>query len=159
MDAKNLEQYVHDHIPLTRVMGIEVREVTDDKVVIFAPLEPNINHMRNIFGGSASTVAILAAWSLVFTKMEAQGLSGHIVIHKNSMLYEKPISNGFTAVAQGIDPQSWAKLVNASGKRRMARITVTAILEFEGQQVGQLEGEFVVLPDNPKSNHEHAMMF
>jgi thioesterase domain-containing protein len=159
MDAKTLEQYVHDHIPLTRAMGVEILEATEDKVVIFAPLEPNINHMRNIFGGSASTVAILAAWCLLFTKMELQGLTGHIVIRKNSMLYEKPISDGFTAVAKDIDPKSWAKLVDAVAKRRMARITVTTILEFDGHQVGQLEGEFVVLPDDVKSNQEHAVMF
>jgi hypothetical protein len=30
----------------------------------------------------------------------------------------------------------------------MARIGVTTILEFEGHQVGQMAGEFVVLPDH-----------
>jgi thioesterase domain-containing protein len=90
MDAQTLEQYVHNHIPLIRTMGVKVREATDDKIVLFAPLEPNINHMHNIFGGSASTVAILAAWCLVYTKLELQGISGHVVIRKNTMLYENP---------------------------------------------------------------------
>ncbi len=148
MDVKYLEQYVHSHIPLTKAMGIEVREANDDKVVLFAPLEPNINHMHTIFGGSASTVAILAAWCLVFTKMELQGLSGHIVIHKNSMLYEKPISGGFNAIAQHLDEKAWSKLVNALARHRMARIKVHSVLEFDGKQVGHLEGEFVVLPTN-----------
>jgi thioesterase domain-containing protein len=152
MDAKNLEQYVHDHIPLTQIMGVKVREATEDKVVLFAPLEPNMNHMHNIFGGSASTVAILAAWCLVFTKLALQGVSGHVVIHKNSMLYEKPITGGFIAIAQNIDPKAWTKVVNALARHRMARIVVTTILEFEGHQVGHFVGEFVVLPDH-KPNH------
>jgi thioesterase domain-containing protein len=148
MDAQTLEQYVHNHIPLIRTMGVKVREATDDKIVLFAPLEPNINHMHNIFGGSASTVAILAAWCLVYTKLELQGISGHVVIRKNTMLYEKPISGGFTAIAQNIESEAWLKVVNALARHRMARIGVTTILEFEGQQVGQMAGEFVVLPDH-----------
>jgi thioesterase domain-containing protein len=154
MDAKNLEQYVHDHIPLTQIMGVKVREATEDKIVLFAPLEPNMNHMHNIFGGSASTVAILAAWCLVFTKLELQGLSGHVVIHKNSMLYEKPIAGGFIAVAQDIQPKAWTKVVNALARHRMARIVVTTVLEFEGHRVGQMEGEFVVLPDQEPNHAE-----
>ena len=145
MDIQYLEQYVHTNIPLTKAMGVEIREATNDKVTIFAPLEPNINHMKNIFGGSASTAAILAA-CLVFTKMKLQGLSGHIVIHKNTMTYEKPISAGFTATAQDIDELAWSKLANALVRKRMARLAVNVILECDGLQVGHLEGAFVVLP-------------
>ena len=152
MDAKNLEQYVHHHIPLTQIMGVKVREATDDKIVLFAPLEPNINHMHNIFGGSATTVAILAAWCLVFNKLALHGVAGHVVIHKNSMLYEKPIAGGFIALAQNIKPEAWEKVVNTLARHRMARIVVSSILEFEGEKVGQFEGEFVVLPDHGSNN-------
>ncbi|MBC7751204.1 MAG: YiiD C-terminal domain-containing protein [Candidatus Saccharibacteria bacterium] len=148
MDIQYLEQYVHTSIPLTKAMGVEVREASSDKVIVFVPLAPNINHMNNIFGGSASTAAILAAWCLVFTKMKLQGLSGHIVIHKNTMTYEKPISAGFTATAQDIDEHAWSKLVSALERNRMARLSVHAVLECGGQQVGHLEGAFVVLPAN-----------
>ena len=151
MDIQYLENFIHSNMPLTRVMAIEILEATEDKVVVFAPLAPNINHMNNIFGGSASVVAILAAWSLVFTKLTEQGLSGHIVIHKNSMIYEKPITGGFTAIAQNIEPKAWEKVVNTFSRHRMARIIVTSILEFDGEKVGHFEGEFVVLHDDKLS--------
>lgn len=148
MDIQFLEDFVHNNMPLTRIMAIEILEATEDKVVVFAPLAPNINHMNNIFGGSASVVAILSAWCLIFTKLTEQGLLGHIVIHKNSMIYEKPMTGGFTAVAQNIEPKAWEKVVNALSRHRMARIVVTSVLEFEGQKMGQFEGEFVVLHDD-----------
>lgn len=146
MDIKTLENYVHTEIPLSNAMAIEVREASDKKVVLYAPLEPNINHMDTIFGGSASAVAILSAWCLVYSRLEHYGLKGHIVIHKNTMHYDKPIAAGFTATAQGIDEQTWTKLMNALARNRMARLSANVILECEGQQVGHLEGAFVVLP-------------
>jgi thioesterase domain-containing protein len=148
MDIKQLEQYIHAEIPLSNAMAIEVREASNEKVVLYAPLEPNINHMDTIFGGSASAAALRSAWCLVHSKLEHAGLNGHIVIHKNTMHYDKPIKAGFTATAQGIDDDAWSKLAAALGRNRMARLSVNVILECEGQQVGHLEGAFVILPAN-----------
>ncbi|HEY4713068.1 MAG TPA: YiiD C-terminal domain-containing protein [Aquirhabdus sp.] len=146
MDIKRLENYLHSEIPLSNAMAIKVRVASDEQVVLYAPLEPNINHMDTIFGGSASAVAILSAWCLVYSRLEHYGLKGHIVIHKNTMHYDKPITAGFTATAQGIDQLAWSKLASALARKRMARLSVNAILECDGQQVGHLEGAFVVLP-------------
>lgn len=148
MDIKTLEQYVHTEIPLSQAMAIEVRVASDEKVVLYAPIEPNINHMDTIFGGSASAVAILSAWCLVYSRLDHFGLQGHIVIHKNTMHYDKPITAGFTATTQGIDALAWSKLATALARKRMARLSLHVILECEGQQVGHLEGAFVVLPVN-----------
>ncbi len=146
MDIKKLENYIRSEIPLSNAMAIEVRVASDEKVVLYAPLEPNINHMDTIFGGSASALAILSAWCLVYSRLEHHGLKGHIVIHKNTMHYDKPIAAGFTATAQGIDEQAWSKLANALARNRMARLSINSILECDGLQVGHLEGAFVVLP-------------
>jgi thioesterase domain-containing protein len=61
-----LEEYLHGHIPLSRAMQVSVRELTDELVVLGAPLAPNMNHRSTVFGGSASALAILAAWSLLY---------------------------------------------------------------------------------------------
>jgi len=148
MDLQYLEQYIHDHIPLSKAMAVEVHEASNQQVILFAPLAPNINHRDTMFGGSASALAILSAWCLLFTKLEHQALSGRIVIHKNSMLYEKPMFDGVTAIAPSPDETTWLKLVKALSRNRMARIPVNVVLECSGQKVGQFEGEFVILPAN-----------
>ena len=63
MGERELEHYLYEHIPLSLAMQISVIDVRDDGVTLRAPLAPNINHTNTIFGGSASAVAILAAWS------------------------------------------------------------------------------------------------
>lgn len=64
MKRCDLEQYLHEHIPLSRAMGVEVQEADWNGVTLRAPLAPNNNHRETVFGGSASAVAILAAWAL-----------------------------------------------------------------------------------------------
>lgn len=152
MNNKELEKYLHDHIPLSKAMEVRVRAASNENVILFAPLAPNINHRDTVFGGSASAVAILSAWCLLFVRLKIQAQSGRVIIHKNSMLYEKPISGGFTAIAQSPDEKAWLKLVDALKRNRMARITVTSTRDCDGQKVGQLEGEFVVLPISPDTS-------
>jgi thioesterase domain-containing protein len=146
MNARTLQAYLHERIPLSRAMAIEVREATPQGVTLYAPLAPNINHRDTVFGGSASAVAILAAWSVLYVRMQAEDLVGRIVIRRNTMSYERPIAAGFTASASAPGDDAWVTLVATLGRRRPARIRVNSVLESEDLQVGALEGEFVVLP-------------
>ncbi len=146
MNSGDLQRYLHDRIPLARAMAIEVRAATTDGVELYAPLEPNINHRDTVFGGSASAVAILAAWSALYVRMRAEGRAGRLVIRRNRMSYDRPITAGFTATATPPDDAAWARAVAALGKGRPARVPVVATLECLGERVGALEGEFVVMP-------------
>lgn len=75
-----LKRYLYTNIPLSEAMKVSVETATTDSVVLSAPLEPNINHKSTVFGGSASAVAILAAWSLVHLRLEREGHHSEIVI-------------------------------------------------------------------------------
>lgn len=146
MDPTQLASYLHDRIPLSRAMAVEVRSTSPQGVTLFAPLAPNINHRDTVFGGSASAVAILAAWSALYVRMRDGACEGRIVIHRNTMHYERPILDGFTATATVPDGAAWDRLVAAMQRRRPGRIRIAATLECGGEPVGDLEGEFVVLP-------------
>lgn len=65
MDRYELDHYLHEHIPLSQDMGVEVVVADWNSVTLRAPLAPNINHRETVFGGSASAVAIPAAWALI----------------------------------------------------------------------------------------------
>ena len=140
-----LQQYLHDHIPLSKAMQVSVLAASDDGVTLGAPLAPNINHRDTVFGGSSSAVAILAAWSLLHTRLASSGLSCRLVIQRNTMDYERPIEGDFTARSFVAQPDAWPQFMRMLGRKGRARITVNAVLEQAGQRVGQLEGEFVAL--------------
>ena len=121
-------------------------EASPDRVRLAAPLAPNINHRRTVFGGSAAALATLAAWSLVHVRLAAQGFGGRLVIRRSSMDFEQPIAGGFEAAAIAPDDERWRRFSAAVARRRPARIEMQATLRFEGTQAGAFTGEFVALP-------------
>ena len=145
MDALELQAYLHAHIPLSAAMQVAVRAVEPDGVTLAAPLAPNINHRETVFGGSASAVAILSAWSLLHTRMLAEGVHARLVIQSNAMDYDKPIFGAFTARSSLAEPDQWPRFMRMLARMRRARLRVNAVLESDGAVVGRLTGEFVAL--------------
>lgn len=143
MTEAELETYLHEHIPLSRAMAVRVISCADHKVILGAPLGPNINHRDTVFGGSASAVAILAAWSLLHLRLTAAGQPSRVVIQRNSMEYLAPIAGDFVAVATLGSDANWDRFLNMLTRMGIARITVGAELEYEGKVAGRLSGEFV----------------
>jgi thioesterase domain-containing protein len=156
MNAAELEHYLRTRIALAQAMAVEVRVATAAGVTLFAPLAPNINHRDTVFGGSASAVAILAAWSALHVRMLSEGLAGRIVIRSNSMSYELPITAGFTATAAPPEPEAWRKFASTLARGRMARARMIAILDCDGARVGALDAEFAVMPDTEPSAMRQA---
>ncbi len=143
--VQDLEQYLHDHIPISRAMEAAVVELSADHVTLAAPLAPNLNHRGTVFGGSASSLAILSAWALVHTRLRAEGLSCRLVIQRNSMAYLKPIDGTFTATSELAAPEAWPAFLRMLRRKGRARIAVASVLTFGGQPAGRFEGDFVAL--------------
>ena len=143
MDIAILQKYLHDHIPLSKAMEVEVVEATDNGVTLAAPLAPNINHRETVFGGSASAVAILSAWTLMYLRLKSEQLNVRIVIQKNTMTYERPITGRFTASAAISDTTAWRRFADTLKRKSRGRFTVRSILYRHAEKVGEFEGDFV----------------
>jgi|SRR5215217_8776661 len=141
MSEAQLETYLHDHIPLSRAMA--VRAIAPDSVTLGAPLAPNINHRDTVFGGSAASVATLAAWSLLHLRLTDAGLPSRVVIQSSTMDYLLPIAGDFTATAQLDSAADWVGFMKMLNRKGRARIAISAVLDFEGQSAGLFHGEFV----------------
>ncbi len=144
MSTLELQRYLHEHLPLTRAMGVTVISVHEDEVRLQAPLAPNINHHATVFGGSASALAILAGWSLLHTRLSAAALPARLVIQRNTMEYERPIAGTFSARAT-FEAGAWAAFETMLRRRGRARITVPAVLEHAATIAGRFSGQFVAL--------------
>lgn len=150
MNPLTLEHYLHEHIPLSKAMQVRVIEAAEESVVLNAPLAPNINHTESVFGGSASALAILAAWSIIHVRLKNAGIVSSIVIQSNVMNYKHPIYGTFKARSFIIDPKAWEMFMRMLLRRGRARISVSSVLEYEGRLVGDFEGRFVAIRVNKK---------
>lgn len=147
-----LELYIHQQIPITAAMGVGVIEATVDRVELSAPLAANINHRETVFGGSAAAIATLAAWTLVLVRMRAQQLGGRLVISRNSMEYQKPITDDFTAIATADDLNSWEKFVAGLERKGRGRVVAKSQLILNNVPVAAFEGQFVAMANLPTNS-------
>lgn len=145
MTPAQLTDYLRTNIPLTGAMEVSAVSVAPETVVLEAPLGPNINHRNTVFGGSASALGILAAWSLVHLRLAETNLQYRLVIHRNTTTYDAPIEGTFTATAAFAEGTNWPKFIETLQRRGKARIGAVAELSYEGKPTGRLEADFVAI--------------
>lgn len=145
MTPAELQQYLHDHIPLSKAMQVAVVSASPEAVVLRAPLAPNINHRETVFGGSASALAILSAWSLLHVRLRDSGIGCRLVIQRNSVEYLLPMDGEFTATSALARPEDWPRFLRMLERRGTARAAVVAELSCKGVTAGRFEGDFVAL--------------
>lgn len=147
MTASALEAYLHAHIPITRAMGVWAISAGADRVELAAPLEPNINVHGTAFGGSGATLALLAAWSVLHLRLEAEAIANRLVIQRSTTDYFLPVGGDFTAAAS-LDGHDTGPFLEMLRRRGRARLAVPADLMFEGKLAGRLTGDFVALSEH-----------
>lgn len=143
MQIQELEAYLYQHIPLTQAMQVSVLSIEPEQLILQAPLKPNMNPHHTVFGGSVATLATLAAWCLLYTRLELEGVTNHLVIRRSTLDYEQPIAGDFKAIASLEAPEQWAQAMHLFKQRGRAKWPVLCVLEYEGQITGRFRGEFV----------------
>lgn len=144
-DAAAIEAYLHRHIPISREMGVRVVSVDAAGVRLAAALEPNINHQSTAFGGSVSSLAILAAWTLAHVGLRERGLAARVVIQRSSVEYLAPIEGEMEAFCPAPGDEAWRKFVASVEKRGRGRLRLHAHVTSGGAAGAEFHGLYVAL--------------
>ena len=129
-------------------MQVAVVERTDERVVLSAPLAPNVNLHDTAFGGSIATLATLAAWTLVGTFLEDRKIEASIVVRRNSVDFLAPVRSAFIAQTEPVADEDWARFESILTRRGLARVKVQATVQCEGELCARFKGEFVAIGAN-----------
>ncbi len=140
-----VERYLHEHIPISAAMGVSVVSCDATCVKLAAPLAANINHRATVFGGSASAVAILAAWTYLHVALRGSGVATRLVIQRNTIDYLAPITADFEAECAAVGAVEFDRLVRTLRRHGKARITLAAQLTCAGTKVAAFSGEYVAV--------------
>ena len=149
MVLTEVEAHLHSNIPLSAAMGVQVKIATPERVLLFAPLAPNINHHRTVFGGSGVVLATLSAWTLLHMRLTHDHLDAQLVIQRSAMEYERPITGDFEAECRFADEPAWQKFRTLLGRRGRARMTLNAHLLHAANEMGSFVGDFLALAQKP----------
>jgi thioesterase domain-containing protein len=141
LKEKELKVYLHEQIPASKLLEVDVKSCSQSNIELTAPLEPNINHKNTVFGGSLSVLAILAGWSLVY--MRLNGIRNEIVIQESSMSYLKAANGSFCATSSYEGSVAWSKFNRSFTKRGRGRIQVESNVLCGGELVATFRGTYV----------------
>ena|SRR5882724_4485203 len=145
MSLADIEAYLHQHIPISAGMGVRVVACDPQGVTLQAPLAPNINHRATVFGGSASAVAILAAWTYLHFSLGAAELPSRLVIQRNTIDYLEPIAGDFEARCDALPVAALEEFLRTRRRHGKARVTLEAALVCGGVKVAAFSGEYVAV--------------
>ena len=144
-NLNDVTMYLHDHIPLTAHMGVSVIGYDEQSVRLSAPLEPNLNHRNTAFGGSLSTLGILAGWTLLHLRLQEAGIANRLVIQKSEMDFKRPAMDTLEAVCSQTDLVEWDRFVKMVVEKEKCRMTLVSEIYSGGELVAVNEGVFVSL--------------
>lgn len=146
-DTAAVEAYLHLHIPISREMGLRVVSIDERGVRLAAPLAPNTNHQSTAFGGSISSVVILAAWTLAHVGLRERDVRATVVIQKSRVEYLHPIEGDFEAVCPMPAAREWERFVAGVERRGRGRIRLPAEVLFDGSVCATFEGSYVAISE------------
>ncbi len=144
---QEIEDYLHEQIPVTRFMGIRLVSRSSHEIRFSAPLEPNLNHRQTAFGGSIATMGILAGWAFIHFNLQEMGLPSRLVIKKSTIDFMEPITGQFEASCEAPDPQKWKIFLENLKQYKMARLNLVSNLYFQEKITGCHHGIYVARLD------------
>ena len=145
MTPQALEALLAEKIPVANFMQVQVLEIQPDKLTLKAPLAPNLNVHDTMFGGSATAIGLIAAWSLFSTRLANAGIKATVVAHKNSSVYLKPIDDELLAEATLAQDESWQNFLDRFNEKGRARLNLHTRLLCHGELTGEVEAVFVAI--------------
>ncbi len=140
---RDTERFLHEQIPLTRAMGVQMESYDGSQLVVTAPLEPNHNHLGTAFGGSLSALATLAGYAMLWLQLGDR--HAHIVIRESTLRYKRPVRGTLRAVCLRPDDASMTAFRNTFADTGKARLALQVQIIDADQICVLFEGTFVAL--------------
>ncbi len=140
---RETECFLHEQIPITRAMGVEVAACDGTQLVLTAPLALNHNHLGTAFGGSLSAIATLAGYGLLWIQLGDR--DAHIVVKSSAIRYHRPVRGSIRATCKAPDPAKLSAFKSTFHKKGKARIRLEVTIDEEGQTCAEFEGIYVAM--------------
>jgi thioesterase domain-containing protein len=141
LNTKQLEQRLHQQIPLSQFMQVQVIKADDTEIELQSDLNPNHNHLGTAFGGSLSCLMILAAYCQIFRIINE---SGHVILRSSSMDFLLPVEQTLRAICKSPSEESVQNFLKVYNKKGKARLSLESqIILDDGRVACTMTAEFV----------------
>jgi thioesterase domain-containing protein len=146
-DSQYLQGVLHNDIPLTREMGLEVIDWQQHTLRLQLPLAANVNHKSTMFGGSLYCAAVLVGWGWLHLRLRELGVDdGHIVIQEGQISYPLPVTGAAVARCGAPDEKAWERFLTMYQRRGRARLVLETTVSNAGSEAPAVtfSGQYVL---------------
>lgn len=127
--AADMQQLIHDSIPLAAAMKLRVLELSANAIRMEAPVaQANINVHGTAFAGSIYSTCALSAWGLVHNRLHRENISAEVVLAHAEISYRQPIKATIRSTCR-LDEEAWHEFQLRLLKKGRARIELQIIVE------------------------------
>ncbi|NII56150.1 YiiD C-terminal domain-containing protein [Luteibacter sp. SG786] len=141
---QDLEHFIRDGIPLARAMDLRIAEFDGERLVMTAPLAPNINDKGCAFGGSLASLMTVACWALVEARLRQRGLDCDVFVADSTIRYLDTVWDDLRAEATLAPGASWEPFFATLETRGRARADFTCVVPGTGgKPAASLDARFV----------------
>lgn len=151
MNSESLEQYLHQHIPLSRHMGLRVREAGPECLRVHLPLAPNVNPHGTVFGGALAALGLVSAWMLLYTAFARAGIDVTLVGKQGQCDFLAPAAGDCIAETTCTQAELDALLTQFQARGR-ARQTLTTRIRVGEVEVARHLGVYTALTPTDHRN-------
>lgn len=142
---KQLEKKLHNEIPLTKFMNLEISDYTNSHLITKAPLDVNINDKGTAFGGSLATITIISAWGLSWLISKELGFnSSNIVVIKNEHSYKKPVTKDIVCYTLKPSKEDILLLKEKLQSKKSASIKINSEIIENNEVCVKFQGYYVI---------------
>ncbi|MBB3226144.1 thioesterase domain-containing protein [Luteibacter sp. Sphag1AF] len=138
-----LETFILNGIPLARSMNLSIASYDGDRLVMAAPLGPNINDKGCAFGGSLASVMTLACWALVELACRERGEDCDVFVGESTVRYLAPVWDDIRAEACLAPHSSWKTFFATLAARGRARSHFRCFVPGQAKPLASLDAVFV----------------
>lgn len=140
-----LSRYLAENIPLSAAMDVRVEVASPARILLRAPLAPNLNHRGTAFGGSISSLAILAGWSWLWVVLRERSVAPMLVIRSSEMEFLRPIEGEFSAELRPPGDDAFERFRRGLDDHGKGRISLTVEVLGDGEVAARFTGQYVAL--------------
>jgi thioesterase domain-containing protein len=138
-----LQRTWHQEIPISAAMKVEVVEFANDRLVVRAPLAPNINVHGTAFAGSLYALAALCGWGMTWLQLKSRHIDGGIVIADGHIHYAAPVQQEIVASCSfgGAELETAMARLTSTGK---TRFKLDCVINAHGAEAARFTGDYAV---------------
>lgn len=145
MTREEAQEYIYTNIPVTKAMGMTIKELSREAVVLGASIRENINHRGSAFGGSIDSLFLTTGWAFIRFLIDHYTPTPIIVGSRGETNFQKPVLQDFESALEIPTDSAVEEFLNTFERFGKARITLKATIKQNDQLCASFTGDYVVV--------------